>query len=406
MFVLKQKESKGYYSGNSNIVKTLVDCSYDLFGILGKGFLEFGKWVMSDNRKDFSVLWKETRLYNTNGDMPLDFKFNDGYRAYTYMFTIPIGLAISDFLRCKEEIAQFLSCSLSNLRIQHVNNLLAITVYKEQETSCNYEDYIYAFNRREFAIPMGIDVENYNIVYWRPLSENECHLLIAGNTGSGKSTCVYTILTHLISLGDKVELYLQDVKMVDMCIYENVKQVVHYNQGKDYAIETSKHLVNEMEDRYKYLAEHKCRNMSELPQEKKLKPIFYVVEELATFDTKDVKDKEFFKNLDALLSKARAVNIIVIVITQSPYHTVLPGELKNNFPLILGLKTRTGEASKVISGDYDLLTELRGKGHGVILTPMGNHELQCFNIQKETIEMVVSKNQKEEEQEENKKFSK
>ena len=163
--------------------------------------------------------------------------------------------------------------------------------------------------------------------------------------------------------------------MVDLVEYEEAKQTKVYNTGTDYSLETVLDLVNIMNDRYKYLKSLRVKNINEA---KGMKYIFYIVEELASFSPKD--DKEYYKALAELLAKGRAAGIIVIITTQAPYSEILPGVLKNNINAIVGLKTRTKEASKVISGDYDLLVNLRGKGHGIFLSGGAYNELQIFNM--------------------------
>ena len=111
---------------------------------------------------------------------------------------------------------------------------------------------------------------------------------------------------------------------------------------------------------------------------KKFKSIFLIIEELATFDPKE--NKIIYKLLGELLSKGRAASIYVILTTQTPYAEVLPGLLKSNINTKIGLKVNTKEASKVVCGDYDALTELRGKGHGKIFTATDTKEIQCFYI--------------------------
>ena len=184
-------------------------------------------------------------------------------------------------------------------------------------------------------------------------------------------------MQYLINRND-VELYIQDTKMIDLIEYENASQTKIYNTGTDYALETVLGLVQEMEDRYRYLRAKKLKNINECKAKDKPKYIFYVVEELASFSIKE--DKEYFEELSKLMAKGRACGIICILVTQTPYADILPGKIKSNINTIIGLKTRTKEASKVISGDYDLLVNLRGKGHGIFLTANEYNEVQIFNI--------------------------
>ena len=184
-------------------------------------------------------------------------------------------------------------------------------------------------------------------------------------------------MNHLCKY-ENVELIIQDTKLVDCIEYQEAPQTKIYNEGTNYAVETLKGLVEQMTSRYDYLKKYGFKNMEECTRKDKPKSIFYILEELASFNPKE--DKEFYKYLSELLAKGRACNINVILTTQAPYSEILPGMLKNNINTILGLKTRTGEASKVISGNYDLLTQCRGKGHGYLINANGEHEVQVFNI--------------------------
>ncbi len=172
-------------------------------------------------------------------------------------------------------------------------------------------------------------------------------------------------------------------------MFEEVATV--YNEGTKFATETLKDLVDIMESRYKYIKSKGKRCANELNENDKLNSIVYVLEELNAFNQK--KDADFFNYLGELLSRGRACGLSVIVATQSPYSTVLAGDLKNNIPCVAGLRTSTSEASKVVCGAYDKLNYLRGRGHGILFTADGEEEFQGFNIQLETIKNIV-KNKK------------
>ena len=276
----------------------------------------------------------------------------------------------------KQALAQFLKQDSKNIKIELVNNLATITIYDTSKLNFDYHSYKFDYGGK-LKIPIGVSLRDFTVIYWHPASPNECHMLIGGSTGAGKSVCLNVIMEYLINRDD-VELYIQDSKVVDLVEYEEASQTKIYNTGTDYALETVLELVNIMNDRYDYLKAHGLKNMSECKAKDKPKIIFYICEELASFNPK--VDKEYYSALAQILAKGRAVSIIVILTTQTCYAEILPGLLKNNINTIIGLKTRTGEASKVISGDYDLLTNLRGRGHGYFLTAGRDTELQIFNI--------------------------
>ena len=404
---MEENKKMGYYSGNTNILQTLVDCSIDSLMILGKCTWNFTKWCFDGwidfNKPSFEILWEETKLYNSNKkNKPILKKEKHSDKNDVYIFTVPTGLAVIDFIKKKEQIAQFLHTDLQHIKIENINNLAVITVYKEGKIEYFYEDYQFPVTK-DIKIPIGINLDNWQIVFWEPNDPNTCHLLMAGNTGAGKSTIISVILYYLTANRNDVKIYLQDVKKVDLPFFKNAEQVVEYNIGKDCAEETAATLVDEMNRRYDYLVEKGVRNMNELNPKDRLESIFYIIEELAIFKYGNGKgpDADLFENLRILLEQGRAANITIICITQSPYADTLPGQWKANFPAIVGLKTRTPEASKVICGDYDLLTNLRGKGHGYFFTPEADIEFQGFNIKLETIKEIAKKNKKEGKKNEN-----
>lgn len=385
---------------NNNILETLIDSTIDSSLIIGKLSIKLLKWLFDGwidfSKIDFNPLWTETKLYNNNmKNKPLLKKENHSEKTDVYIFTIPTGLSILDFHKRKEQIAQYLKTDLQHLKIENKNNLACITVYQEGEIEYFYEDYEFPITR-DIKIPLGINLDNWSVVYWTLNDVNMCHLLVAGNTGSGKSTLIYVILAYIIQYRNDVDLYIQDVKRVDMWAFKDAKQVIQYNQGKDYAAETISGLVDEMNRRYDYLLEKNARSMNELKSKDRLNSIIYIIEELAVFKYGNGKgeDADFFENLRLILEQGRAVNISIICITQSPYSSTLPGEWKANFPCIVGLKTRTAEASKVICGDYEKLVNSMGKGHGWLLTPTKDIEIKAFNVKLETIEKIVEANKK------------
>lgn len=304
-------------------------------------------------------LFYEMKLCNRSEEYPLLIYQSEDKEKY--YFTIPIGLNIDDFRKHKLDISTFLKVPKTNLKIEYKNNLALISV-TDSKINNNYNDYL--FNDKK-GVPIGIDLDNGNIVYWKYYSPNECHLLIAGATGSGKSVCLNVVINNLIKRKD-VELYIQDTKYIDLYKYKD--KAVYYGEGINGIEEILNRLINEMNKRYLEIRKNN----------KKFKSIFLIIEELATFDPKE--NKIIYKLLGELLSKGRAANIYVILTTQTPYAEVLPGLLKSNINTKIGLKVNTKEASKVVCGDYDALTELRGKGHGKIFTATDTKEIQCFYI--------------------------
>ena len=364
-----------------NIISTLVDCTVDSAILLGKLGIKFFKWTFDGwidfNKIDFNPLWIETKLYNNNmKNKPILKKENHSEKTDIYIFTIPVGLSITDFHKRREQIAQFLHTDLQHLKIENKNNLACITIYKEDKIEYFYEDYEFPITK-DIKIPLGINLDNWSVVYWQPLDPSEVHLFCGGSTGSGKSNAINIILRYLNEHRDDVEFYLQDCKRVDLLPFKSSNKTIYYNSGKDYAEETVSLLVDKMNARYEYLAENNLKTLVECRRKDKPKYIFYVIDELNIFDPK--KDPGFYENLALLLSQGRAAGIVCIISSQSCYSGLLPGDMKNNINATLGLKSKTKEASKVICGDFEELVNLRGKGHAKFFTSDRIEELQVFN---------------------------
>ena len=126
--------------------------------------------------------------------------------------------------------------------------------------------------------------------------------------------------------------------MVDLVEYQEATQTKIYNQGTNYSIETLKGLTGQMVERYGYLKKYGYKSLEECNRKDKPNYIFYVLEELASFNPQE--DKEFYKYLSELLAKGRAAGIFVIITTQAPYSAILPGMLKNNINTVLRTKNK------------------------------------------------------------------
>ena len=162
---------------SDNILQPYFDLLWDLGSRLI--YWTFEAWIKE--KIDFEPLWNEIGLYNSIGNMPLLLKENKTDRTHTYIFTIPVGMTINDFIKNKAAIAQYLHQDIKDLRIKLINNLAAITVYDTSNLSFNYRDYDFKIGK-EIKIPIGISLEDFSTVYWNPTDPNQAHMLIGGST--------------------------------------------------------------------------------------------------------------------------------------------------------------------------------------------------------------------------------
>ena len=196
------------------------------------------------------------------------------------------------------------------------------------------------------------------------------HLLIAGQTGSGKSVAVNTLISTLISKKseNEVKFIMIDPKMVELMPYNDIPHLlVPVIIDPQQAAIALKWAVNEMENRYKKLMENGVRNIKKynnLSYVEKMPYIVIIIDELA--DLMMVAAGSVEESIARIAQKARAVGIHLVVATQRPSTDVITGMIKANLPSRISFALRSQIDSRTIL-DTAGAEKLLGQGDMLLL---------------------------------------
>jgi S-DNA-T family DNA segregation ATPase FtsK/SpoIIIE len=221
------------------------------------------------------------------------------------------------------------------------------------------------------------------------------HLLVAGQTGSGKSVNISSILCSLLlnATPDDVRILIGDLKRVDFTAFGDVPHLIApVMTDADKILNALFWVVGEMDRRYRLFARTSSRNIGQYNEKHtgsdRIPYVVFVIDELADLMLQAPIQVE--KQITRVAQLARATGIHLVLGTQRPSVDVITGLIKANIPARIAFATASAVDSRTII-DMTGAEKLLGRGDMLVLRPdlakpiraqgvyISDHEIQLIS---------------------------
>jgi S-DNA-T family DNA segregation ATPase FtsK/SpoIIIE len=328
------------------------------------------------------VLERKFQEFGVTGEMKA---IHPGPVVTTYEFRPDAGIKYSRIVNLTDDLC--LALGAESVRIDRMpgrysvgmevpNTRREIITFREMVDHSQFRD-----DNAKLLLALGKTIDG--TPYFANLASMP-HLLIAGQTGSGKSVGINAMICSILmrATPQEVKLIMIDPKMVEMGIYADIPHLLTpVVVDPEEAANALKWAVHEMEERYRLLAAHNHRSLEhynraarlgQLPVPEgspPLQPLPFIViliDELA--DLMMVARGEVEESIARIAQKSRAVGIHLILATQRPSVDIITGVIKSNLPCRLSYRVSQRNDSRIIL-DGNGAEKLLGKGDGLFLPP-------------------------------------
>lgn len=331
------------------------------------------------------------RLIRTLKNFGVDAQVNEvtrGPSVTRYEITIAEGTKVSKVVNLADDIK--LNMAVTDLRMEAPipgKSAIGIEVPNKEKVGVSLAELIksqaFKTSKSKISFCVGKDITGEIII---GNIEKYPHVLIAGQTGSGKSVCINSIIMSILyhATPEEVKLIMVDPKQVELSVYNGIPHLLlPVVTDPKKAASTLAWACVEMDRRYKLLAKYSVRNLDSYngkiasdgtitytdengetkeEQAEKLPQIVIILDELA--DLMMVAGKEVETSICRLAQLARAAGIHLVIATQRPTANVLTGLIKGNVPSRIAFSVASALDSRVILDENGAESLL---GHGDML---------------------------------------
>jgi len=301
---------------------------------------------------------------------------NLGPAITQYAIQVALGTKLSKITALERDLALALSAPTGTIRIEAPipgRNLVGIELPNKSPEFVPIKRILESdemnLKKSKLAVTLGLDVSGKPIIADIATMP---HILIAGQTGSGKSVCVNTFLASILfrASPSEVKFIMVDPKRVELTGYNDIPHLlspVIVDTGK--VLSALRWLTREMDRRYELFAQAGARNIdsyNEMSGFQALPYIILLIDELA--DVMLLSPVEVEDAITRIAQMSRAVGIHMVLATQRPSVNVITGLIKANIPTRIAFAVSSQVDSRVIM-DTQGAEKLLGRGDMLYLPP-------------------------------------
>lgn len=345
--------------------------TYPPVSLLGEA--QVGKADRGDIKNNAAVIEQTLESFGITARVS---EVNLGPAVTQYALEVALGTKLSKITGLERDLALALAAPTGTIRIEAPipgrslvgielpNRAPEFVTFKKMLTSDAMQE-----KESKLAVALGLDVGGKPVV--ADIAKMP-HVLIAGQTGSGKSVCLNAFLASILfrASPSEVKFILVDPKRVELTGYNDIPHMLTpVIVEPEKVISALRWILSEMERRYKIFAQAGVRNIDGYNQMSGFQALPYivlVVDELADvmlFSPVEVED-----SITRIAQMSRATGIHMILATQRPSVDVITGLIKANIPCRVAFAVASQVDSRVIL-DSQGAEKLLGKGDMLYLPP-------------------------------------
>ena len=344
------------------------------------------KRLLEEKKDELERFFIGAGIKNKEGETPILTNIWENEYETIYSFIRPIGF--STHILESNDIAIKEYFNTNNVKFESNGDFINIIVSTTELARFIPFNIPKVKNKDEVIVSLGRDIRGKDVV----LNLSKCpNVMISGCTGSGKSVNTNVIATQLYCNYPNVEIYLVDMKCVELGVYADLPQTKKYTNKLEGAKEIIKELLDECDRRNKLLNKMKVKKLSDYNKKvspnEKLNPIVLIIDEAVRL----MGDKDLNKDIAELGFICRSVEISILLNIQRPTSKLLNPDIKASLTNIIGFRTINRKNSEIIC-DSTVLASLRGKGHGVLFNEDNDGvEFQGYYLDENDIEKYLNK---------------